>query len=194
MKRSAQSAGLVLAAVFVSGVVLIAELPAESVNARRERIRRLEAESSALLNASRIAEAIPILEKLAELQPYNEPALYRLALALLYQQQIGEERDYQRDLLRARNLLAESVQRLERIQTRGSDLSMRHFHLGMAQWMLGERDAALASFERSYRADFLRVDALYNQYALLQELGQNSAAEAMRLRYVRLVSRGDLDD
>ncbi len=194
MKRSAQSAGLLLAAVFVSGVVLIAELPAESVNARRERIRRLEAESSALLNASRIAEAIPILEKLAELQPYNEPALYRLALALLYQQQIGEERDYQRDLLRARNLLAESVQRLERIQTRGSDLSMRHFHLGMAQWMLGERDAALASFVRSSRAGFLRVDALYNQYALLQELGQNSAAEAMRLRYVRLVSRGDLDD
>ncbi|MBX7057302.1 MAG: hypothetical protein K1X75_04505 [Leptospirales bacterium] len=175
-------------------MLLGAGLGAESVNQRRDRIRALEAESAALLRDGRIQATIPLLSRLVELEPYNENALYRLALALLYQESPPSAAAYRESLQQARRLLERCAVLQSEVSERGSALALRHFHLGMLLWMQGDRNGALAAFERSYLADYQRLDALYNQYAIQEELGQLAAAAATRKRYLRLVARGDLDD
>ena len=64
----------------------------------------------------------------------------------------------------------------------------------MAYWYSGDSMRALTAFRSSYRADFQRVDAVYNEYALLEELGLRVQADLVRRRYLKLLKTLDVDD
>lgn len=160
----------------------------------RELYQDLATRSRELLARGRISQSIPYLRRMLELQPYNENAMYRLSLALIYQEEPVPREEYLRDLREAARLLEEGIVMQARVEERSEALGLRHYHRGVALWYAGEARQALAAFERSYRADFLRLDALYNQYAILEELGKEAEAREIQARYRRLSTRQGIDD
>lgn len=161
---------------------------------REGQIRDLQRTARVLLENGRLRESLPYLRRLAELQPYDEVQIYRLALALLYQDGAPAPAAYEADLKQAIVRLEDCVARQLRVAERGEALGLRLFHLGVAYWYAGDLGRAYSAFERSQRADFLRLDALYNMYAIQEELGHAGEAAMLRNRYRKLVARQDLDD
>lgn len=195
------SPAALLKCVLGAGLLALAGLAPEALKAqatsrleREGRIRELQRTARVLLENGRLRESLPYLRRLAELQPYDEVQIYRLALALLYQDGSPSPAAYQADLKQAIVRLEDCVARQLRVAERGEALGLRLFHLGVAYWYAGDLGRAYSAFERSQRADFLRLDALYNMYAIQEELGHAGEAAMLRNRYLKLVARQDLDD
>ena len=92
-----------------------------------------------------------------------------------------------------RQRLAESAGHFEEcvrltrgVAARGPALGLRLFYLGLAHWWLGNPDQALAQFELSYQADSNRTDALYNRFAIFEELDRSAEAQVELQRYLKL--------
>ena len=130
---------------------------------------------------------------MARLQPYNEKALWLYALALLHQKRASKGA-FKRDARRAVRLLQSCVLMQKRYRKRSRALGLRYFFLGMAFWYAGDSLQALYSFQKAYRADYDRLDAVYNEYALLNELGKKGEATLALRRYIRLVKSSKVDD
>lgn len=157
-----------------------------------DRFRLLHQEAMRLSALGEIQKSIPYFEKMLELQPYNEEAKYLLACAYLYQENPGK--DYGRDVS-ASILLLEDASRLQlSVTDRSENLGLRYFQLAMAYWMKGDLAQAISVFEKSYRADFQRLDAIYNRFVLYHQLGKPTEAGIELRRYQRLTKASGIDD
>ena len=164
-----------------------------------KRFDALREKALELCKAGRVKDSLPYFEKMVELQPYNEMALYMLALALLHQENVerpeaAEARKYRKDCLRAADLLTRTVAMQERYSLRSEDLGLRYMYLGLAYWYGGDSLRALSAFRKSYEADFIRLDAIYNQYCILEELGRDREAQVVLERYLELRKKVQVDD
>jgi len=74
-------------------------------------------------------KAVPFFRKMAELQPYNESALYNYALVLLYRKEVPD-RTYRSGLKEAVLLLKKCVNMQIAYQEK-VDLGLRYHYLGM---------------------------------------------------------------
>ncbi len=173
--------------------VVPADVFAQANRADVKRFRALRERAVELAKAGKVSAGLPYFEKMVQLQPYNETALYLLSLALLHRPNIPRDR-YRRGLRRAVALLKTCVKMQKRYRERSPALGLRYFYLGMAYWYSGDSMRALTAFRSSYRADFQRVDAVYNEYALLEELGLRVQADLVRRRYLKLLKTLDVDD
>ena len=169
-------------------------VPADGLEARGDRFRKLYDRALELIEAGGYTRSIPLLRKMAELQPYNERALYMLSLALLYQEKLVDPKRYRADLKEAIDNLRETSVIWRRVAPRGEELGLRYFYLGLALWYYGEPVQALEAFRACYRADFERLDAVYNQYALLEELGKYREAQEVWIQYKQLQDTNTIDD
>ncbi len=157
------------------------------------RIRLLQEKADSLLQTDRVKESIPYLKKIYEIQPFNEKAGFRLALALLNQE--GEpSASYISDCREAARILSQCAALMRNVSERGPELGLRYFYLGMAHWFAGDALRAITDFQNSYRADFLRIDSVYNQYVIQEELGNESEARLLRQQYIRLAGKVQSDD
>lgn len=148
-----------------------------------ERYEALVARASELARAGRYRDSIPYLRKMVELRPYDERALYHLGLALLHQAAPVQRKDY----FEAARLLRECESMQARVHDSGPALGLRRFYLGLALWRAGQIEPALAAFERSFAADPAgRSDAIYNMFAIHDELGHTTRARLLLERYKRL--------
>ncbi len=162
--------------------------------ARGDRYRQLYDRAFELIEAGSYQASIPLLRKMAELQPYNERAHYTLALALLYQEKPVPAAPYKASLKEAIQHFRATVEVWKRVSPRGEELGLRYFYLGLALWYYGEPVQALEAFRASYRADFERLDAVYNQFALLEELGKYQEAAEVWVLYKQLQDTNTIDD
>lgn len=155
--------------------------------------QKLEKRALELVGSGEIDSALPYFRRMAKLQPYNERALYLLALALLYRKKVTEE-EYLKNCHEAIRLLENCVELQTRFRNRSRPLGLRYFYLGMAFWFGGDSLQALKAFQNSYRADFERLDAIYNQYAILEEMGRSGEAAEIRNQYEKLSRFVNIDD
>lgn len=174
--------------------LLLLLLMGTNLPARGDRYRKLYDRAFELIDAGSYTRSIPLLRKMSELQPYNERALYMLSLALLYQEKPVSPEQYRKDLKEAIDNLRQTVVIWRRVAPRGEELGLRYFYLGLAFWYYGEPVQALESFRACYRADFERLDAIYNQFALLEELGKYKEAEEVWVQYQQLQDTNTIDD
>lgn len=156
--------------------------------------QQLKERALALTNEGKLSEAIPYWKKMVELQPYNEKALYQLALVLLLQEKELSPDEARKQATEAVHLLEECVRLQLSVSNRGPDAGLRFFYLGMALWYSGESLRAVSAFENSYRADFQRVDAIYNQATILAELGYRERSDQTLARYRELAKKLQQDD
>lgn len=147
--------------------------------------QRLSEQSAGYVRQSDWNRARPLLEKQAELQPYNENVLFRLSLALMYQR-TDDTDEYQKGLLRARTLLEKCVEMHTNVDPGSVALSRRWFYLGLVQRYLGQSRQALHAFRKSFAVDPAFRAALYNEYILQLESGHLREAESIQARYNRL--------
>lgn len=175
-------------------LLLTLVLGAGALSARGDRYRKLYDRVFELIEANSYTAAIPLLRKMVELQAYNERARYMLALALLYQEKPVSPEQYRQDLKEAIDHLRETIKIWSRVAPRGEELGLRYFYLGLALWYYGEPVQALESFRACYRADFERLDAVYNQFALLEELGKYREAQEVWIQYRQLQDTNTIDD
>lgn len=147
-----------------------------------------------LMMDGQFSASLPYLEKLHKRQPFEEKTGYYLALALLYQEKPRSKTAYRQDLRRAVALLSHSIEQYTRIADRGEELGLRYFYQGLAYWYGQDALKALYAFRAAYRADFERLDAVYNQFAILEELGKWDEADLVRNQYRRLLKSSAIDD
>jgi tetratricopeptide (TPR) repeat protein len=152
----------------------------------RERYQALSARVRELLERGQTAESLPYLRRMHELQPYNEGLRFSLALVLL---QPGAPDGTHRNAA----LLAESIRHLEECvrlqagaQSTGPELAERLFHLALALWFAGAPDRALGLFERAFVADPAFTQAIYNRFAIYEELGRTVEAQQELRRFQNL--------
>ena len=147
------------------------------------------------VRAGRFSASLPYYRKMVRLEPYNERALFLLAQALLFQEQPAvNAASYRRGIREAQQLLSRCVAEHTRIADRSPELGLRYLYLGLALWFDGKAERALSAFERSYRADFERLDALYNEFAVLEELGKFAEADLKRQELASLQKSATVDD
>lgn len=180
-----------LACLVVVGILLPVGQGGEA--AERQRFAQLLARARELAAKNEIGRSIPYWEEMARLQPYNEQALYRLALAHLYRRDVGAAA-YRKGCLRAAHLLRRAAAMQERVSLRSPDLGLRYLYLGLALWYAGDALSALGAFQASYRADFERRDAVFNQLAIHEELGHETEAVVVRRELKRLSKDVGTDD
>lgn len=152
----------------------------------QDRAAALSAKSEALLREGRTDESLPYLRRLLELQPHNDNARYALGLALLFpdaEQSGGQTRER---LLESVRLLAECARRARGVSESGAFVAGRLFYLAVGHWRLGNAEQALGLFEQVYLADFTRNDAIYNRFAIFEELGRTAEARLELQRYLEL--------
>ncbi len=165
---------------FVLLAVLLTAAAGPATAKEAGRYSALVERAGELARAGRYRESIPYLRKLVELRPYDERALYHLALALLHQEAPVSRESYGE----AARLLQECEAMQEQVQDFGPALGLRRFYLGLALWRSGRSEPALAAFERSFAADpDGRSDAVYNMFAIHDELGHVSRARILLERY-----------
>lgn len=153
-----------------------------------KKFKDLNDRAQSLAKAGKVDEALPYYREAVRLEPYNETARFRLAQALLLQKSVDAPR-YRKNCGEALRILTESTQLHERISERGEVLSVRYFYLGLAKWYCGDPRQAASAFARSYRADFTRKDALYNEFAVFEELGASAEAETAWIAYVKATEK-----
>ncbi|MCR9145326.1 MAG: tetratricopeptide repeat protein [bacterium] len=167
-------------------------MPGE-LRAEQSRAEGLARTAAQLLRAGRTNESLPYLRKLLELQPHNDNARYALALALLFPPQAPDSDPgglSRARLLESARLLSECLERARGVSETGAFVAGRMFYLGLAHWWLGNPDQALGLFEQSYQADPARLDALYNRFAIYEELGRETEAAVELKRLDRLSETG----
>jgi len=147
-----------------------------------------------LMLDGQFSNSLPYLEKLHRREPHHEKTGYYLALALIYQEKPVSKKAYREDLQRAVALLARSIEQYSRISDRGEELGLRYFYQGLAYWYGQDALKALHAFRAAYRADFERLDAVYNQFSILEELGKWEEADLARNHYRRLLKSSSIDD
>ncbi len=159
----------------------------------QSRFSMLHSRARDLASRGAVGDAVPYLEEMVRLQPYNERALFLLASALLHRRDLSAE-PYRRGCRRAADLLRQAATMHARVSSRGQELGLRYLYLGLALWYGGDSRAALAAFQAAYRADFERRDAVFNQLAIHEELGQEAEAEVVRREIRKLSKDPGLDD
>ena len=174
-------------------VLLCAAMPTVIGGAERKRFSDLLVRARELTSRGEAGRSIPYWEEMARLQPYNERALYRLALAHLYRRDVDAVA-YRKGCRRAAGLLRQTVTMQERVGPRGPDLGLQYLYLGLALWYGGDSSAALSAFQAAYRADFERRDAVFNRLAIHEELGQEAEAAAVRAELRKLSQDAGTDD
>ena len=102
-------------------------------------------------------------------QNYNESVRYRLALALLFQKNKAVQKN---NYLLAMKLLKQSIDELQNLTHMKKELSLRYFYLGLVAWFSGNRSLAGRSFYQSYLYDPENKSAIYNFYAVNQEMSK----------------------
>lgn len=157
----------------------------------RDREAALAETSEQLLRRGQTDESLPYLRKLLELQPHNDNVRYALGLALLFPTPAGSDGSPGGSLTRARlqesaRYLAESTERARGIAEHGAFVGGRLFYLALGHWWLGNVEQALGLFEQSFQADENRVEALYNRFAIFEELGRASEARVELNRYLKM--------
>ncbi|MEQ9366963.1 MAG: hypothetical protein RIF32_22175 [Leptospirales bacterium] len=175
-----------LAFVAAAFIAFVAAGPAPLI--ARDRAAALAGAGERLLQAGQTDQSLPYLRKLLELQPHNDNARYALALALLFP---TESADRAGGLTRNRlqesaDHLTECLERARGVSDTGAFTGGRLFYLALAHWWLGNPDQALGFFEQSFRADPERIEALYNRFAIYEELGKSSEARLELDRYLKL--------
>ena len=150
--------------------------------------QRLSQQSAGYVRQGDWNRARPLLDKQAELQPYNENVLFHLSLALMYQRTENAD-EYRQGLLRARTLLEKCVEMHTNVDPDSVALSRRWFYLGLVQRYLGQPRQALHAFRKSFAVDPTFRAALYNEYILQLESGHLREAESIQARYNRLFVR-----
>ncbi|MBI3395159.1 MAG: hypothetical protein HY042_04945, partial [Spirochaetia bacterium] len=147
-----------------------------------DRYSDLQDKVRTLVKEGLVDEAKPYAAAMIEAQPYNENAQYLYARILL----LGRSPEaFRENCRKADALLASSAKILEGVSDRGEPLGLRLFYLGLARWYCGDPVQAVSMFQRSFRADFQRLDALYNIYAILEEQGARAEAEVAWKAYLR---------
>lgn len=159
----------------------------------QSRFSMLHSRARDLASRGAVGAAVPYLEEMVRLQPYNERALFLLALALIHRRDLPAE-PYRGGCRRAAELLRRAAAMHARVSPRGQELGLRYLYLGLALWYGGDSRAALAAFQAAYRADFERRDAVFNQLAIHEELGQEAEAEVVRREIQKLSKDPGLDD
>lgn len=174
-------------------VVLLLALPPGLRGADRQRFNALQTKAVNLARQGKVGASVPYWEEMVRLQPYNEGALYRLALAHLHRKDVGGEQ-YREGCRRAVGLLRQAVTMQQRVSVRGPELGLRFLYLGLALWYSGEAEQAESAFLNAYRADFERRDAVYNRFAVLSEAGKHAEARVVEQEYLRISKDTSLDD
>ncbi len=168
--------------------VIICVLAGGSASGEAKKFKELNERAQSLAKAGKVDEALPYYREAVRLEPYNENARFKLAEALLLQKN-AEPGLYRKNCGEALRILIESTMLHERISERGEVLSARYFYLGLAKWYCGDPRQAASAFARSYRADFTRREALFNEFAVFEELGASAEAELAWNAYVKATEK-----
>lgn len=171
-------------------------MPAPSHQAELERARQLHA-------AGRLAEAVPVYERLIAADPRNADALHLLGVAHL---QVGrhaealslidralaarpafpEAHNNRGNLLKAMGRPADAAAAYRAAIAANPRYAAAHHHLGVALIEMGEFDGAIAACREALRLKPDFADALSNLGTALRERGELEAALASYARALAL--------
>lgn len=163
---------------------------------KKELIRSLKSKSYDLFRQEKYSESLPYIRRYLEIQTAEVYMQLVYAQALLYREDLPiptrEEDHYSRNqkwaTIRSNygesaRIFQEYTTKLEEIRPRDPSLGKWYYQWAMSELFSGNKEKALALFEKSVRKDFTLTDAYYNMGAISESLGQYSDAEKYWRRY-----------
>ena len=117
-------------------------------------------------------EAVQAMQGMVQKNPTALPLRYQLAV---FQTAYGAQKG-KTDQAAAKQLLTEAAENYKQILKTSANSAQVWLRLGALQRVLGENDAALASFQQAGNADPRNADAFLNRGMLLQDMGKEKEA------------------
>lgn len=128
------------------------------------------------------SEALPLFERLYQLEPYNDAMNFRYIQFLIKTK--TERQVYSENLQRARQLLDVSIE-LNR-HTDEENLYQRYLYSGLLYWYLGDLRKSLHEYEKASRVT-AGVEAMYGQCSILLEMKKMHQAAPICTQASRLL-------